>query len=65
VSLWSVLPLKQPFEPWACTHRATGGMIWFASNLTDSKTIEHKFACDTCGEVERMRVPFVAPEPQE
>jgi hypothetical protein len=40
-------------------------MRWFASDLQDNgRMIKHKFACDKCGEIEHITVPFDTPAQQ-
>jgi hypothetical protein len=37
-------------------------MVWFACDLRPGQTVlEHKFACDSCGGIEHVTVPFVPP----
>jgi hypothetical protein len=62
VAAWSTGKPEQPFEPWACANCPTGRMVWFACDLRpDHVEIEHKFACDACGEIEHVTLPFVEP----
>ena len=62
VAAWSTRQPEHPFEPWACANCPAGKMVWFACDLLPGQTvIEHKFACDTCGEIEHVTMPFVQP----
>ncbi len=61
VAAWSTQP-EQPFEPWACPNCPSGEMLWFACDLRPGRiVVEHKFACDKCGEIEHVIVPFAQP----
>ena len=66
VAAWSIGQPAKRFEPWACANCARGRMTWFACNLTDDRLrLEHKFACDYCGDSEHVMLPFTplpAPE---
>jgi hypothetical protein len=61
VAAWSTAQPEKPFEPWACPNCPSGHMVWFACDLRATQiTVDHKFACDTCGEIDHVTVPFVA-----
>ena len=63
---WSGQHPENPFVPWACPCCPSGRMAWFASDLHERGTvIEHKFACDKCGEIEHVLLPFTPPPPTE
>ncbi len=54
------------FKPWACPECSAGTVSWFASDLTETGLfIVHKFACNDCGYIERLTVPFTAAKQAE